>query len=314
MVEVALVHIETINAHRHVVAILALVVGRFCVHHPLVARCGDGNVTSRRHEMGRELYRDRTLWIIRFKEIDTDVFIVEVTSCIHLYLFRDHLTSLHEHGIARTVQGVTAKEHLGSLLVQFIRYTKIENLRSSVGKRTLVHHVDGVAGWLSIRHVRNDALVCPDAQLINLNGLLVIHGARTIVLRLALILPRLAGRTTVGPEDEVAIDFFIIAGIACWRKSTINHLIQRIVDVLQEHVCISLRYCIINLLFVHLRAIHADVVVGTGCCAQREASFLRPRLRLSVLVVEINGKYRLYLERNLGTHAWIDTDSSIRMF
>ena len=117
MVEVALVHVEAVDAYRHVVAALLLVVGRLGVHHPLVARCRDVHLACRRHEVCRQFQVDGLRQVVLVVELQSQVLVVERLAGIHLNLLGHDLTRVEGHRVARSVECVAAEHDAGAVLV-----------------------------------------------------------------------------------------------------------------------------------------------------------------------------------------------------
>ena len=164
--------------------------------------------------MGRELHGDSLRYIVGIIELDTQILIVETLTSKYLYFLSHHHTRREGNIVAGTIQHITTIHDAGTMLIHVVWSTHHEDWRSLVWSRTLITHIDGEAGRLAVWHVRHDALLSPNAQLVNLHSLLVMDRTRLIKLRLALIFPWGNRSTAIGHEDKVTIHLLIVASIS----------------------------------------------------------------------------------------------------
>ena len=202
VVEVAEVDVVAVDVHGQVVA---FVVERFGVHHPLVARRGDVHLAGRRHKVSREADRPRVLHILLVIERDAQAFVIIFVSGIHLHVLLIDDARFHPEVDARTRQRHAVNIYLGPLQVHSIFHVELHLVGDAVGELALVGHVDGEACGLAVGHVADARLLGPDAQFVDWQRGLVQNHTWIIENGASLLLPRTRRGTGQRAEHEVAV-------------------------------------------------------------------------------------------------------------
>ena len=214
VVEAASVHVEALDAYRHIPRLALAVVWALGVDHPVVARHSHLDVACRRDEVSREFRCEHALAVLGIHQADGQILVVEVIAGIDGNLLGEHIglacgridDGIEYDVLTRTSERRTVDADCCALRVAVAREEVVEYQRSTIGIVSLVGHVEFEACGLVDRHVALHRLFNPDTGLVGGDSSHVDDGARLVPLGDAGILVRLAGHAGTCAEDEAGVD------------------------------------------------------------------------------------------------------------
>ena len=246
MVESTAVHVEALDAHRHVPRLAVAVVRTLRVHHPVVTWGGHLDGASRWNEVGGEVCREDTLGVFWVHQADAEILVVKVIAWIDGDFLREHI-HLARHGIDRRCeydaracasQRCTVHANLGSLRIAARRQEVGEHQCRAFRIIGLVGKVQDITCRLVKWHVALYGLFNPDAWLVRWDGRYIKHCSGLEPLRHTLTLVWLASDTANGAEDEAGVNLSAPVGITqrirCQASAT--HFVEHIQRVVVEDV------------------------------------------------------------------------------
>ena len=299
MVEVGEVHVEALDAHRHIPCLALAVVRALGIDDPLVAGYAHLHLACRRNEVGRDISGIDAHEVVGVVETQHQVIIVVRRAGIDGNLLRNHVVLAgggvddgeERNALRRGIDDLAVYTNRSTLRITSRVQIVLERQRSLLRVVALVRHAQYKAGRLVEGHIALHGLVHPDAQLIHRDGGGVEHGARLIPLRPTLTLIGLAGHTTTGAEYEARIDIHVVVRVI---RLTVAQFIEHVLGHDQHRVL----GVIVNAVHSVSGAIDIDVHAGLAGNAERKANLFTITLILTALVVEAKAENGRELDLN----------------
>ena len=234
-----LVAVETVDGDGQVPAALGVHLGHG-VQHPLVARCGDVHAAGLAQEVHvKGGHGQGILRVCRRHHADGQLLIVEALAGTHLHL-QHRLCARHDgDGHAAGGQRLSVDADLGAVRIQLVGSEELQDGQAvgGLGLLALVGDEDHEVGRVVDRHTAHALLIEADLRVADFQRAGVEHLAGVIELRLALVLPRIGGRTATGAEYESARTLDLVF---------LQRLLHVILHVLGQRVIVEVREYISN--------------------------------------------------------------------